>query len=270
MATSRNFLVPHDFTSVGDSAAMQGAYLAKDTQAVLSLMHVVKGDKNKPEAEAKLKAVKETVAEKFPNLTIKIYVIKGSIFTEIGKTAESLRSSLIIMGTHGAKGMQKVFGSFAMRVITSTSIPFLIVQNNKIIKSLKKIVFPLGIEAETLQIMGFSSILAAAYKAEMHLVAEKHTDTKFKNKTKINFQVVGKRMAANNVDYKMTLLDDKGNYESKILNYAKKVDADVIAISYYNENIIPQLDKFAQHIITNEHDIPSLIINSKQVSSPYF
>ena len=46
----------------------------------------------------------------------------------------------IIMGTHGSKGMQKVFGSFAMKVIISTTVPFMIVQDNSEIKNIKNIV----------------------------------------------------------------------------------------------------------------------------------
>lgn len=267
---SRNFLIPHDFTPIGDSALKQGVYLAKATQAAVCLLHIVKADKQKADAENKLKAIKSRIVAESPDLEVKLYVVVGDIFVDIGKTAETLKSSLIIMGTHGAKGMQKVFGSFAMKVITSTSVPFLVVQNDTIIKRLERIVFPLGIQAETLQIMGFASNLAKAFGAEVHLIAEKQTDAKFANKTKINFQVVGKQMKSNDVNVKMEYVESSGSYVSKILDYTQKVKADLIAVSYYNESMIPAFDRFAQNIITNDLNIPSLIINSKQVSSPYF
>lgn len=267
---SRNFLVPHDFTQVGDMALKQAIYLAKATDAAVSLLHIVKSDKMKAEAEAKLKAIKAKTAQEHPNLTIKLYAIVGDIFVDIGKTAEALKSSVVIMGTHGAKGMQKVFGSFAMKVITSTSVPFLIVQNDSVIKKLEKIIFPLGIEAETLQIMGFASNLAKAFGAEVHLIAEKQTDVKFANKTKINFQVVGKQMKSHGVNIHMQYLEESGSYVKKILDYTQQVKGDIIAVSYYNEAMIPAFDRFAQNIITNDLNIPSLIINSKSVSSPYF
>ena len=57
------------------------------------------------------------------------------------KLAEQINASAIIMGTHGAKGMQKVFGSFAMKVIISTGVPFMVVQENAIIKDFKNLVF---------------------------------------------------------------------------------------------------------------------------------
>lgn len=267
---SRNFLVPHDFTPVGDMALKQAVYLAKATDAAVSLLHIVKNDKQKAGAEAKLKEIKARMTQEHPDITVKLYAVAGDIFTDIGKTAEALKSSFIIMGTHGAKGMQKVFGSFAMKVITSTSVPFMVVQNDTVIKKLERIVFPLGIEAETLQIMGFASNLAKAFGAEVHLIAEKQTDAKFANKTKINFQVVGKQLKANGVDIKMQYLEGSGSYLKKILEYTQKAKGDIIAVSYYNEAMIPAFDRFAQNIITNDLNIPSLIINSKSVSSPYF
>lgn len=267
---SRNFLVPHDFTPIGDMALKQAIYLAKATDAAVSLLHVVKNDKQKAEAEKKLKEIKARTVAEHPDLTVKLYAVVGDIFTDIGKTAESLKSSVIIMGTHGAKGMQKVFGSFAMKVITSTSVPFMVVQNDSVIKKLERIIFPLGIEAETLQIMGFCSNLAKAFGAEVHLIAEKQTDVKFANKTKINFQVVGKQMKSNGVNLQMKYLETSGSYLKKILDYTQEVKGDIIAVSYYNEAMIPAFDRFAQNIITNDLNIPSLIINSKSVSSPYF
>lgn len=267
---SRNFLVPHDFTPVGDMALKQAIYLAKATDAAISLLHVVKNDRQKKEAEAKLKAIKAATIQSHPDLTIKLYAVAGDIFTDIGKTAESLKSSVIIMGTHGAKGMQKVFGSFAMKVITSTSVPFMVIQNDSVIKKLERIIFPLGIQAETLQIMGFASNLAKAFGAEVHLIAEKQTDAKFANKTKINFQVVGKQMKSNGVDVKMQYLEGSGSYLKKILDYTQQVKGDIVAVSYYNEAMIPAFDRFAQNVITNDLNIPSMIINSKSVSSPYF
>ena len=267
---TRNFLVPHDFTEVGDSAVKQGLYLAHATQSSLSLLHIVKSDKYKAEAETKLKAIKAKAQEDYPEIAIKLYVVVGDIFEHIGNTAEKLKSSLIIMGTHGAKGMQKVFGSFAMKVITSTSVPFMVVQNNTFVKKLEKIVFPLGIDAETLQIMGFASTLAKAFRAEVHLVAEKQTDVKYISKTKVNFQVVGKQMAANDVKYTMKILDSGGSYLSQILKYTEEINADLIAVAYYNEDVIQAFNRFAQNILTNDLNKPALIINSKSVSSPYF
>ena len=50
-------------------------------------------------------------------------------------------ASAIIMGTHGAKGMQKLFGSFAMKVIISTSVPFMVVQKDSEIKKVNRYLY---------------------------------------------------------------------------------------------------------------------------------
>jgi tryptophan synthase alpha subunit len=72
------------------------------------------------------------------------------------------------------------------------------------------------------------------------------------------------------VKYKMELVGGSNSYFEKIMKYTEKEKADMVAIAYYNESIIPQLDRFYQNIITNEANVPSLIINSTSVSSSYF
>jgi len=55
-----------------------------------------------------------------------------------GKVLFSIRSArfqvkigalMVVMGTHGIKGMQKLMGSWALKVITSSKVPFIAVQD---------------------------------------------------------------------------------------------------------------------------------------------
>ncbi len=36
------------------------------------------------------------------------------------------RSMLVVMGTHGMKGMQKITGSWALKVIVKSKVPFIV------------------------------------------------------------------------------------------------------------------------------------------------
>ena len=81
--------------------------------------------------QVKLKKLIENI-EAPKGVSFSVNVCVGTIFEEIGKTASKQAAQLIIMGTHGATGLQKLFGSNAMKVITSSNTPFLIVQKNSI------------------------------------------------------------------------------------------------------------------------------------------
>jgi hypothetical protein len=77
-------------------------------------------------------------------------------------------------------------------------------------------------------------------------------------------------MAASDVKYEMKLLDGSGSYLSQIMDYTEEINADMIAIAYYNQDVIQVFNKFAQNILTNDLNKPALIINSKSVSSQHF
>jgi nucleotide-binding universal stress UspA family protein len=44
-----------------------------------------------------------------------VVVREGSIFTAISEVVEEFDATLVIMGTHGMKGMQKFTGSWALK-----------------------------------------------------------------------------------------------------------------------------------------------------------
>ena len=56
---------------------------------------------------------------------------KGNIFEDIGDVAKEIGARLIIMGTHGIKGIQKLVGSYALKVILHSEIPFIITQKKR-------------------------------------------------------------------------------------------------------------------------------------------
>ena len=115
------FIVPHDFTFTADTALNHAINISKQINAKVAIVHIVTKDSEINEAKQKLQNLIKNHPEQ--NIEMNAHVIQGSIFTDIGKLAEELNASAIIMGTHGAKGMQKVFGSFAMKVIISTTVP---------------------------------------------------------------------------------------------------------------------------------------------------
>ncbi len=60
-------------------------------------------------------------------------VVAGDASEEINKYIESQGIDLVIMGTHGRKGMDKIiFGSVADRVVKTAPVPVLVVNPHKV------------------------------------------------------------------------------------------------------------------------------------------
>ena len=80
------------------------------------------------------KRLNEFTEENFKDLpNTKATVVSGDISEEILKYIQSKGIDLLVMGTHGRKGLEKVvFGSVAERVAKASPVPVLLVNPHKV------------------------------------------------------------------------------------------------------------------------------------------
>ena len=193
-------------------------------------------------------------------------VIVGDLYEDMGKAGELLKAALIVMGTHGASGMQKVFGSNAIKMIRNSGSPFLITQGKKSVDKLKTIVMPFSFAKETIQITSFAGIIAKQFKAKIHLVGFHDKDQWLEHKVQSNQLVVRKHLTDNDVAHEIVNLPRTDSYEQELMDYANKVDADIIAAAYFKEGIMPTPNSFMQMMLENELNVPVLTVNSEELS----
>lgn len=105
---------PYPFTGVGtDFAYGQAEYLSAATA----------------EANAAVKAAKEAFSD--ATVTVDTSVIEAhTVWRGIVEAATSLQVDLIVMGSHGRSGLEKlVLGSVAQAVLSHTKLPVLVVRD---------------------------------------------------------------------------------------------------------------------------------------------
>jgi len=163
------YLIPYDFSPVSEAALRLGLDLAIANKGKVLLLHAVKKPAEKTGAKTKFKTLLSKLTSTEQGFTSSKVLI-GDIFEDIAKASELLDVTLIVMGTHGAKGFQKIFGSHAVKMISSSASPFLITQGKKEIDKLKTIVMPFSFEKKTIQIASFASKMAKQFNATVHLV----------------------------------------------------------------------------------------------------
>lgn len=263
------YFVPHDFTEVGDSALNYALHICHKVDVEIRILHLISDKAEAIKASAKLDAIINNLSPENKEKVTKQIAI-GSIFEDIGKLATKEGAQLIIMGTHGQKGFQKLFMSYAMQVITSCDIPFVIVQKNTPIKNLNKIVIPIDLTKESLQVVNIAGDLATMFDAEVHVIGEKQTDEHLNITLKNRIYIINNRYEERNIKCHIEQVKSGGSYSAKVLEYAEKNSIDMIAIAYHTESILPQFDKFAQNLITNDKMLPCLVLNSKLASSLYY
>lgn len=261
------YLVPHDFSEIADCALRYAINMAKDTSGKVLLTHIVKNHDDIPAAKLK---VDQHVSElpKEDQAFVDVKIIEGSIFKEIGKTAEITNASLIVMGSHGAaSSFQKLFGSNALKVVGSSAIPFLIIQDSSREERIKNIVLPFSFAKESVQIVEFASSIASKFNAKIHLVGYRDKDSWLARDMKTNEAVVRRHFASHKIDYELVSIPANSDYEDELLKYAHEINADLIAAAYFSSGIRDLFHKFLQTMIENEHGIPVLTINAVEVMS---
>ncbi|MEX2485501.1 MAG: universal stress protein [Brumimicrobium sp.] len=268
--SSNLFIVPHDFTSVGDTALKYALFLAKPKKTAIELLHIVSNKSNVEAATKKLEEVIKNLDLKVGDVEVKPVVKVGNIFDDIGKIAESKEARLIIMGTHGATGMQKLFGSYAIKVVTSTSVPFLVVQDGVTHSKIENIIVPIDLTKESLQIINVAAEVARTFDAEVHVLAETQSDPRLAQQIKIRVSLVKKEYQEKHVKSRIKLIEGSKSFQFKVLSYAKENKADIIAMAYHSSSLFPQFDKYTQSLISNDDNIPCLIVNSKLLSKLYY
>ena len=105
---------PYPFTGVGtDYAYGQAQYL---TAATAEANEAIKGAKQAFEAAG---------------VAVKTALVEGhAVYKGILETAESGGADLIVMGSHGRRGIEKLMlGSVAQRVVSHAHVPVLVVRN---------------------------------------------------------------------------------------------------------------------------------------------
>lgn len=259
------YLVPHDFSPVADSAVRLALDLALKDNGTVYLLHVVGKSSEKMNARSKFEEVLSAYSdEERSNITTK--VIEGDIFNDIGKAGDILKAAMIVMGTHGAVGMQKVFGSRAVKLLSSSSTPFLITQGKKDVERIKNIVMPFSFAKESIQITTFVSTIAKKFDATIHLCGFHDKDDWLDAKTKTNQLIVRRALDDAGVSYEIVHLPPSKTYDKDLVDFAKSIDADMFAAAYFKEGVLPTPNSFIQGMIENELQIPLMTVNAEELS----
>ncbi|MFT5582366.1 MAG: nucleotide-binding universal stress UspA family protein [Psychromonas sp.] len=260
------FIVPHDFSDVADNALSHAITTAKFLDAQVFVLHVVEKQKEINEAEKKLSAL----VKPFENLvTITPKVRVGNIFEDIGEFAAEHHAEMIFMGTHGTHGWQHLTGSNALKVVTNSSVPFVIVQKSEIKETgYDDIVVPLDLHKETKQKLAVVADLAMYFKSRVHVVTPDETDEFLRRKVQANIQFAKKFCKERNIEMTATLANPHG-FDKEVVKLAIQTDSDLIAIMNLNKNNLFGVltASYEQYIINNDAQIPTLIVNP--VDSPY-
>jgi nucleotide-binding universal stress UspA family protein len=260
-------LVPTDFSEVCNNAMKQAVEAAKFLKHKVALLHVI--DKNtkaqlKKEGqdvnsiEGKLNAMAEDIRKEH-HLEVLTFSKEGDIFTTIGEVAKDLGAHLMYLGTHGKVGMQKLTGSFALKVVTSSPVPVVVVQKRPFDQGYKKIVLPITSDSGPWEKTKWASFIAKNFGAEIHVYQINAPDL---NEA---VTIITNHFDKENVNYKVVKTDGS-NFSKQVIDYATANVADMIMIMTNPDKSFTKfiLGSYDEEMIFNSSQIPVMCINPRK------
>ena len=271
--TKKKFIVPFDFTEVAESAIEHAMITAQVVGADVHLLHVVAKKEAIKEAKEKLNAALGKAQETTESSGVEVicHVRVGNIFDDIAEFALEIGAELIFMGTHGAHGWQHITGSHALKVVTNSPTPFIIVQETRINESgYDDIIVPLDLHKETKQKLTLVANMAKYFNSRVHVVIPDETDEFLQHTVKANIIFANKFFGEREIEVTTNLASAK-DFDKEVVEHAIKVNADLIAIMNIQKNNI--LGVFGasheQYMITNDAKIPVLVVNPISATNTY-
>ncbi len=260
-------VVPWDFTPVAENALAHAARISRMVKNDIALLHIVDPG-IKPKAEGEKKVLLQHVATE---ATAKYYtpvssfVVRGSIFSSIAEFVNEKEANLVIMGTHGMKGMQKLTGSWALKVIVKSKVPFIVVQDPpRDQEKYRSILFPVDFRRENKEKIKMAIYMGKYFDSKIHIMVTIVSDKNLLKKTKINLAFAIKYFIQNNIEYEVHEVP-KGKSAQQTIDFAHKINADLILVITTKNITLADymLGASEQYIIANSSGIPVCCVNPK-------
>lgn len=258
-------IVPWDFSDKAEFALEHAINYSTISKKSVAIVHIVKRQKD---IESASKKIDELIAKKSKERDCEIYSIikEGNIFTTITDIIEETNASLAIMGTHGIKGMQKLTGSWALKVITGSKSPFIVVQAPPAERDVRDIIVPIDFKQENKEKLVWMNFINSLFKSKFHLVYIDSQDKFTKKNIISNIKVTVEYLESKGISYEINKLGSKGNLSDKTVEFAKVTDAAMIIIMTTKNigTIDYVVGASEQKIIANEAKIPVMTINPRK------
>jgi len=280
MKLNNIILVPTDFSEVCRNAIDHAVKMAESQKDFkVCIYHVInkdthayfKGEKSVNEAvQKKLQGLIDEFRLNH-NVEMEYAYEEGSIFDLIHKKAEEIGANLIMLGTHGKKGLQHLFGSFALKVLTQAQVPTMVLQQKKF-TGYKNILFPVNTFTEARKKVMIARNLAKRFDSTITIFKEKVSDPAAMSRIEIITKQIVEVFKKEGVKHIVKSTEKSGDSAKELIAFAAANNMDLIMVltepqigtSYFN------LGPWNEKIMFNEAQIPVMCINPVETSQAFY
>ncbi|WP_420322029.1 universal stress protein [Flagellimonas sp.] len=239
----KKILVPVDFSKHSEYALEVAAQIAKDKHMEICVLHMIGLSesvlsKNEAEEYKEAQYYMKLANKRFKPFLDKDY-LKGlklsqliqnyKIFSEINAIVKELNIDLVVMGSHGLSRARDAFeGSNTEKVVRTCEAPVLVIKQRRQDLKLNTLVFAWNFKDEIAKTYKKVKQFAHFFNAEVHPVFINTPSIKFLSSTSIEEKL--KYYSEQYDIHEEIVVYSDITIEEGILNYAKKIEADAVAI----------------------------------------
>ncbi|RCW93252.1 universal stress protein [Winogradskyella arenosi] len=241
----KRILVPTDFSDRAENALKVAAMIAKKQHCEIYLLHMMEIPIRQTDPGQTETIIPQTLffmdlarkrfetlmsQDYLKGLTVHETVREDITFHEIKDSCHEFNIDLIVMGSHGATGLQDMFvGSNAEKVVRSSDVPVLVIKNEHESFDIQDFVFASDFKNDNQETYQQAVRFAEMFNAKIHLllvITASDFMTTYEAQTRISDFISGQSFD----NYTVTIHNDY-TVEQGILNICKDINADLIGIS---------------------------------------
>jgi len=273
-------LIPTDFSEVCGNAISHGVKLAQFLKYKVLILHIINKEtmaalkKKNVGVDYIGKRLKEyqNYYEKRYMVSVETLALEGSIFETINEVAANLGANLMVLGTHGKKGLQHVFGSYALRVVIESPIPVVVVQKRSFKEGYHNIVFPISNDVEPRQKVQWAKLMANLFNSKILLFQPLEKDTSLNNRMKIITRQIEEAFEKEKIPYQINQAAKVGDFAKQVIAHAAIHHGDLIMMMTRPNIDVPgfSLTAWDERLMFNEAQIPVMCINPIDLGNYYY
>ncbi len=273
-------LIPTDFSEVCQNAIDHGTEIAEFLNYKICLLHVInketrhrlkKENKGIDSIETKLKDICSSISKK-SKIEADFVMCEGSIFSEIHRVTSEIKANLVVLGIHEKTGLQYLFGSHALKVVTKSPVPVIVVQKRSFNEGYKKIVFPITDFTEDRQKVMMAIYFAQKFNSTIHIFKIHQTDPGISSKIEISEHQIEEAFKKYNIHYTVETSKRHQHFAKQVIEYSTAQNADLIMIMTEPDMYSPDFNigLWDNKLMFNDSQIPVMCFNPVQLGNIYY
>lgn len=266
-------LVPTDFSEVCGNAVLHAALLAQFLNYKLVVLHII-DNKTKASLKNKNAGTKyiderlnryKSFCEKNYGISVETMMKEGTIFTSINKAAADLDAGLMVVGTHGKKGLQYLTGSYILKIADKSTVPVIVVRNRVFHGKYNKILIPMTDDLHPDKKIAWAKYFSRMFNANIHLYQYFHKDKRQKDRLSGFMEKITRSFEKDEIQFVVSKAVKESKFSSQVISYAVSNGCDLVMFIDVNHNVSSAA--WYEGLLFNKEQIPVMTLNLARIKN---